>query len=90
MQTMRQLTTVDEVLEHLGGNKQVQQLTGVRTPQAVWEWKNRGVIAARFYLVMTDALARVGCQADPRLWGQAESADQATERGDNHASGAQQ
>lgn len=82
------LTTIDEVLEHLGGTRAVQRLTGLKSVQAVWEWKNRGVIAARFYLVMTEELARAGCTAEPHLWGQAASNGHSTQRGDDRAAAA--
>ncbi len=83
------LTTVDEVIDCLGGNRAVQTLTGLKSVQAVWEWRNRSVIASRFYHLMTEALASKGRTADPKLWGQAESTDQATQQGEIHAPGAQ-
>lgn len=69
------LTTVDEVIDCLGGNKAVADEVGLRTYQAVWEWRNRGIIPARFYQLMIDRLRALGKSADPRLWGQVPALD---------------
>lgn len=84
----RMLKTMDEVLSQLGGTAAVMALTGIRTEQAVSEWKRRGMFAARYYVVMTQALAGLGLAADPKLWGQAEAAGtDTTQQGGHHAPG---
>lgn len=69
------LRSVDEVIERLGGTVAVREMTAVRTNQAVWEWRNRGVIASKFYVMMTEALAAQGCTAESELWGQKGAGD---------------
>lgn len=63
------LTTVDEVIEALGGNIAVIVLTG-RTPQAISNWRHEGRIAPYLFHLMSSRLAVLGLSADPRLWGQ--------------------
>lgn len=66
------LTTVADVLSALGTTAEVMELTGTKTPQAVYNWgsEERGYFPAGLFLVMTTALAAKGLTADPALWRQ--------------------
>jgi len=86
---LEKLATMDDVLTRLGGTAAVMALTGIKTEQAVSEWKRRGVFAARYYLIMSQALARAGYEADPRLWGQAVAGSQQQGPGEDNAAGIQ-
>jgi len=65
---MHVLSTVDEVIEALGGTEKVQTLTSAKSPQMISNWRARG-FPARLYLVMSDALERLGKSAPATLWG---------------------
>lgn len=65
---MKELRTVDEVLEALGGTKGVQLLIDAGSPQQVSNWRTRG-IPARHYLVMIEALKPLGFTACSEIWG---------------------
>lgn len=68
------ITTVDEVIEALGGVpgviKLTAQTTEPRTPQAISNWRGLGRIAADWFFLMNAELATRGLSADPELWGQ--------------------
>jgi hypothetical protein len=70
------LTSVDAVVEHLGGVAAVAVLTR-RTKPNIYNWKNANRIAAAHYVVMTRALVRRGACAPPSLWGIEEERDAA-------------
>ncbi|MEK1928517.1 MAG: hypothetical protein AAAC47_01795 [Pararhizobium sp.] len=76
MSTQLVLETVDAVLDALGGNTAVQKFTGVPTPQAVYQWRSRGVIASKMYYLMTKKLKARNFSAPPALWGQVEETDE--------------
>jgi hypothetical protein len=63
------LTTVDEVIEALGGNATVQDMTAAKSLQTVTNWRYVGRCAHSTYLIMTDALKARGYTAPPELWG---------------------
>lgn len=67
LQRLEQLHTVDQVIEKLGGTAEAGRLLGI-SMQQVSSWRDRGRIAFRYYLVMTDELARLGYAAPSRLW----------------------
>ncbi|QND60362.1 hypothetical protein [Mesorhizobium huakuii] len=65
-----EVTTAKEVIVLLGGTGKVREITGVRTLQAVHNWKARGSFPSRLHVVMSDALRQVHCVAPPpALWG---------------------
>ncbi|EHK57658.1 hypothetical protein MAXJ12_08639 [Mesorhizobium alhagi CCNWXJ12-2] len=47
---------------------------GLKTPQAVWAWRDRGEIPPKYYLAMTADLAALGCEAPASVWGMVEEA----------------
>jgi hypothetical protein len=63
-------TTVEAVLEAVGGDAEAARIGGVGA-SAVSNWKARGRIAADRYVVFSDALAAVGKKADPAVFGMA-------------------
>lgn len=63
-----QITTVADLIEHLGGpSKAGDVLGGVKT-QRVWNWGAAGKIPAEFYLQHKAALALLGVKASDRIW----------------------
>lgn len=62
------LTTVEAVIEAVGGEAEAAKLAGVGT-SAVSNWKARGRIAAGKAMIFSDALAKVGKAADPAVFG---------------------
>lgn len=65
----KQLNTVDEVLDSLGGNAAVMTITGVVTPQAISNWRWRQRIPSRHSSPIADALKARNLTAPRRLWG---------------------
>jgi hypothetical protein len=62
------LTTVEAVIERLGGPAHAAELAGV-TPAAVSNWKARGRIPTEHYMRFSRALAEAGADADPAIFG---------------------
>jgi len=62
------LTTTADVIEELGGSKEVAALFD-HHPNAVSVWRTKGVFPAHTFLVLTDALERRGAHAPRTLWG---------------------
>jgi hypothetical protein len=62
------LKTANEVMDALGGNEGVMELTG-RKQTAVLNWRASGKFPAKFHLLMTQALAHRGLRAPASLWG---------------------
>jgi hypothetical protein len=65
---MDELFTTSEVIEALGGNRPVADLTG-STHKAVSNWRGFPKFPANTYLAMTAALATIGKTAPASLWG---------------------
>jgi len=63
------LSSVDEVIAHLGGVRAVAELTGL-VKTNVHNWRAGGRMPPEHYKVMMDALVRRGASAPSRLWGQ--------------------
>lgn len=63
---MAELNTVDSVIEALGGNAGVSELTGL-SMQAVSNWKFRGSIPPEHFMVISTALG--DDKADPAVFG---------------------
>ena len=64
---MKQLSTVEEVIEALGGVSSVARLTGV-SYTAPFNWKAANVFPPRHYFVLRAALKKRGCSAPESLW----------------------
>lgn len=67
------LLTAADVFVVLGGNREVQRLTGAGYT-SVCNWKSWGCFPARYYAVMTRHLKRRGYSAPASLWDQREAA----------------
>lgn len=65
---LRPLETTKQVIDALGGNAAVRELTGLRSPQAVWEYVNRGSFPPKTFVVMQKALTDRGFSAPSSLW----------------------
>lgn len=68
-----ELSTVDEIIDALGGVAAVQAVTGQKY-NTVWNWKWRGKVPPEFHLIVSQALAGKGLSAPARLFGQREVA----------------
>lgn len=66
----RELSTTAEVMDVLGGNQAVADLTG-RKYNAASNWRGFDSFPANTYLVMTVALREKGCTAPASLWSMA-------------------
>ena len=69
------MITTAEVIDALGGPSSVSRLVisagYAAQPNAVSQWKKRGVFPGETFLVMVSALKERGEHADPTLWGMA-------------------
>lgn len=65
---MIELTTTSEVLDELGGNVPVAELTG-STNKAVSNWRGFDTFPSNTYVAMTEALRARGKTAPASLWG---------------------
>lgn len=63
------LTTVDEVIEAMGGGSACASLAGVGRA-AVSNWRERGRFPSDLLFLFSGALAEKGKEADPALFGQ--------------------
>lgn len=68
---MIELTTIDEVIEVLGGRVRAAYMVGVG-PSAVSNWKKAGRIARSAYSIHIEALHAQGMTAPKSLWGMKE------------------
>lgn len=73
------LTSVNAVIDALGGTTVVASLFGFRRPTPVSNWRVRGSFPSDKYLVMQAELNRRGLTAPPWLWGMAEPVGEAAE-----------
>ena len=64
---MDELRTTTEVMEALGGYKEVAFITG-RTPKATSNWHRFESFPPDTYIVMTQALKDLGQEAPMSLW----------------------
>jgi hypothetical protein len=55
-------------MDALGGTAAVARMTG-RTYRAAFNWRGFNAFPSNTYLVISTALANIGKQAPPRLWG---------------------
>lgn len=64
---MSELTTATEVIETLGGNPAVADITK-RTPKAVSNWRSFNAFPPDTFLALTGALSERGHTAPASLW----------------------
>lgn len=62
------LSTVDEVIEAVGGTAAAAKLAGVGPP-AVSNWRSRGRIASEKFMIFAAALRANGKEASPDVFG---------------------
>lgn len=65
---MDTLSTTVDVIEELGGNLAVAELTG-SSPKAVWNWRGFETFPSNTYVALTAALLAKGKTAPASLWG---------------------
>jgi len=65
---MHELRTTTEVIDALGGNQPVADLTS-STNKAVSNWRGFPTFPSNTYVVITEALRRRGKTAPDALWG---------------------
>lgn len=65
-----ELKSASAVIEALGGLSPVATLTRRKTPQVVWNWKDKNQFPPNTYVRMTSALKERGLKAPAKLWGQ--------------------
>jgi hypothetical protein len=70
---MRTLTSIEEVIDALGGTKAVAELTKRSSPSAVPNWKTRK-FPPNTYAIMKAALQAQGADAPDSLWNMMEKA----------------
>lgn len=71
---MEELSTTSQVLDALGGNGAVAEITG-STTKAVWNWRGFNTFPSNTYVAMTEALLAKGKTAPASLWGMKQPAD---------------
>lgn len=69
------LNSIEEVIDALGGNREVASLTGRKSLHAVSMWKNRNAFPGSTLLIMQAALKTRGKSAPSQLWGIPEAAN---------------
>lgn len=72
---MEELLTTSDVMDALGGNKIVAELTCSK-PTAVSNWRSFATFPANTYLALTEALLAKGKTAPASLWGMKMPAEQ--------------
>lgn len=65
---MEELSTTSDVLDALGGNAAVADLTGSKA-KAVWNWRKFETFPSNTYVAMKQALLAKGKTAPASLWG---------------------
>ena len=75
---MTELEDTQSVLDALGGNTAVSELTGA-TPKAVWNWRGFETFPSNTYVVMIRALEAKGFTAPATLWGMKNAAHHPSE-----------
>jgi hypothetical protein len=68
-QPLNHLTTIEQVIEALGGQYTLLKLVEANNKQ-LWVWKHVNQFPARLHSCMTTALAERGYTASPKLWHQ--------------------
>jgi len=70
---IRALKTVDDVVDALGGTAKVARLIE-GSQQSVSNARASGRLPPTTFVVMTDALAKISCEAPAKLWSMKEPA----------------
>lgn len=65
----KELRTVEQVIETLGGHKAVAELANCSSPSVVPMWKSRKKFPSWTYTVILPALQAKGLSAPNKLWG---------------------
>jgi hypothetical protein len=65
--TLETLSTASEIIDALGGNRPVADLT-LSKPNAVSNWRNFGTFPPKTYFAITEALRAIGKTAPVTLW----------------------
>jgi hypothetical protein len=65
---MKELLDTGSVMDAIGGNVAVAELTGA-TPKAAWNWRGFETFPSNTYVAMTRALEAKGFSAPASLWG---------------------
>ena len=68
---MAQLNTTSDVMDALGGNASVAEMTG-RTPKAVSNWRKFTAFPSNTFVILKSALALRGHTAPDALWNMTE------------------
>ena len=68
------LSTTREVIDALGGNRAVAEITGC-TPKAVSNWRKQTRFPAHTYIAISEALRRGGLTVAPKLWPMSQAAE---------------
>jgi hypothetical protein len=71
---VQKLTSIEQVVAALGGNREVAALTGRKSIHAVSMWKDRQAFPSNTLLIMQAALKARGKSAPSALWGVPEAA----------------
>lgn len=71
---METLSTTAEVMDELGGNDAVAEITNSR-PKAVWNWRKSETFPSNTYVALTEALLAKGKTAPASLWGMKATSD---------------
>jgi hypothetical protein len=71
--TMKILDTASDVIDALGGNPKVGEVTQ-RKPSAVSNWRKFNSFPANTYVAIKAALAAIECDAPDSLWDMVEAA----------------
>lgn len=66
--SLENLDTFSEVMDALGGNQGVGELTGAK-PSTLSMWRKANGFPSNTYVVITDALRALGKTAPASLWG---------------------
>lgn len=64
----RELKTVDQVIDALGGTTAAATFTG-RKVQHVSNWRAYGKLPSNTFLTVSQELERLGFKAEPEIWG---------------------
>lgn len=72
---MIELNTTSLVMDALGGNPSVAELTGSNT-KAVWNWRGSETFPSNTYVAMIEALRLKGMTAPASLWGMKQPSEQ--------------
>jgi len=73
---MEALTTTSEVMDALGGNLAVAEITGSK-PKAVSNWRSAETFPSNTYLALRNALLAKGKTAPARLWAMKSASEEA-------------